>query len=82
MGYNAPMSRRFQFNLRALLGATAFLAVAAVLMGIAARGQELLALWWSLPFFAAGLGLLRGRALPYSLIAAALALFLSFAVMA
>ena len=75
------MLRRYQFSVRALLGATVLFALAALLMRIAARELEPLALWWSLPFLAAGLGLLNGRALSYSLIAAALALFLSFAVM-
>ena len=76
------MSRPFQFDLRALFSATIFFAVAASLLGIAARAQEPLALWWSLPCFAAGIGHFNGRVLQYGLIASGLALFLSFAVLA
>jgi len=70
-----------QFTLRALLVAIVCFSAGAVLLGVAKREEEPLALWWSIPCFGIGIGVLNGRAIQYGLIGGALALFMSFAFM-
>lgn len=75
------MVQQFQFDLKVLFVAVAYFAVGAMLLAIGVGREEPLALWWSLPFMAIGLGLFKGHPLRYGLIGAAVALFLSIIVM-
>jgi hypothetical protein len=70
------MSRRFQFSLGRLMAATACFAAGAWLAAVAARQQEPLAVGWALPGITIGIGILKGRAMSYGLIATAIALLL------